>query len=263
MKPALLLLSSASIALTLSSLATAGNAAGAIHDRTIVSPRIVRIVGPPLSPAPTNLTVSKAGSGHLYLTWQGALGAQFFVKRWTGTSYTTIASTTQSYFTDGNLTDGVSYMYVVSQTINGIPGYNSTSVSQTPGLSSVPNPPGNIGWSNDGPVTVYSDAVPPGPISGNHYKLVKSYIGSALTATHGSSLYFDESCSTPATWEVVIYRPDGSASNVIDPVSAPTTYWNNWIGVPAIPAGYTLKLYFVAYAQQSYPMTNSRFELWW
>jgi Galactose oxidase, central domain len=89
----------------------------------------------PVTPAvPTNLTASAVGS-YAYLAWNISLGAtSYSVRRSlsTGGPYTTVTNVVGgTSYTDGALTNGITYYYVVSSTNSAGQSANSSEVSVT------------------------------------------------------------------------------------------------------------------------------------
>jgi GH35 family endo-1,4-beta-xylanase len=88
--------------------------------------------GPP--PAPTGLTAT-AGNAQVQLSWNASTGATGYnVKRATtsGGPYTTVATVSNTSFTNTGLTNGTTYFYVVSATNSNGESANSSQVSATP-----------------------------------------------------------------------------------------------------------------------------------
>jgi cellulose 1,4-beta-cellobiosidase len=84
--------------------------------------------------APTGLAAT-VGSGTVTLTWNAAAGATgYAVKRGSvsGGPYTTIATPAATSYTDGGLTNGSAYYYVVSASNSAGNSPNSSEVSATP-----------------------------------------------------------------------------------------------------------------------------------
>jgi len=85
-------------------------------------------------PAPTGLQ-AVAGNAQMSLSWTASTGAtSYHVKRSTtnGGPYTQIAAPTAANFTDGNLTNGTAYFYVVSAVNSAGESANSAQASATP-----------------------------------------------------------------------------------------------------------------------------------
>jgi hypothetical protein len=103
---------------------------------------------PLFSPAPTILLPVTINYGLVGLTWTTSAGATGYnVKRSTSSTngtYTIIASTTGTSYTDTNVLNGTTYYYVVSALNGGGEGPNSLEVSATPPIPPPPAP--IIGW---------------------------------------------------------------------------------------------------------------------
>ncbi len=91
-------------------------------------------------PTPAGLTATP-GNGQVTLTWSASSGAvSYNVERstTTGGPFTTVATPTGTSFTDTNVTNGVTYFYVVNAANLAGPSANSAQVSVEP-LASIPN----------------------------------------------------------------------------------------------------------------------------
>jgi autotransporter-associated beta strand protein len=89
---------------------------------------------------PTALTARANTSLRINLAWIGSFGASNFnVKRSTvhGGSYTTVASPSDANYTDGGLTNGVTYYYVVSAVNTN--GESANSLEATATVQAIPN----------------------------------------------------------------------------------------------------------------------------
>ncbi len=110
---------------------TAVNAGGESGNSTEVS----ATPAPPAPPVvPTALTAT-AGDQQVWLSWNASTGATSYrVKRATvaGGPYTPLASPSANSYTDGGLTNGIPYYYVVSAVGTGGESANSSEVSATP-----------------------------------------------------------------------------------------------------------------------------------
>ncbi len=125
--------------------------------------RVVVAVQQLYAPVPTTLTATLDSSLRIDLAWAGSFGAtRYHVKRSTthGGPYTTLASPTGTSYTDGALTNGVTYYYVVSAVNANGESYNSTEAGslaltvaggfESPIMSAGTfqyNPTGGGGWT--------------------------------------------------------------------------------------------------------------------
>jgi hypothetical protein len=124
----------------------------------------------PIPVAPTGLTAN-AGIAWVTLNWTapgGDVAQGYKVMRSTtsGGPYTTVASwndNTSTQYTDGNLTNGTKYYYVVSAINQSGTGGNSTEVSCTPVAASISLPTGwaskDIGTVNPADSVVYANNI--------------------------------------------------------------------------------------------------------
>jgi len=91
-------------------------------------------------PTPTGVTATP-GNDQVTLSWSASAGAvSYNVERSTtsGGPYTTVATPTATRFTDTNVTNGITYFYVVEAANLAGPSPNSVQVSATP-AGSIPN----------------------------------------------------------------------------------------------------------------------------
>ena len=165
---------------------------------------------PPPSPpaAPTILTVT-TNYGQVTLTWSTVVGATIYnVKRSpsSGGSYTTIASTTATSYTDTTVLNGTTYYYVVSASNAGGESPNSAEVSATPPWPPVPSP--QIGYV-DFPATA-------SPTYSSVFHQVSAYdfyndATIIIKGTPGSGTYYtvDGSIPTPSSSSVRSDYQDG------------------------------------------------------
>jgi len=89
----------------------------------------------PVPPAPPTNLVATAGNALVALTWSAsATATNYHVKRSlvSGGSYTTIASTAATIYTDAQVTNGITYYYVVSAVNSVGEGTNSAQTGATP-----------------------------------------------------------------------------------------------------------------------------------
>src|SRR5207248_2754204 len=101
--------------------------------------------GPPVAPSPPINVVATPSNAQVVLSWSASTGATSYnVKRSTtsGGPYTTIASPTTTGYTDGGLSNGTTYYYVVTAVNSGGESGNSTQVSATPQVGAPAAPTG-------------------------------------------------------------------------------------------------------------------------
>lgn len=85
-----------------------------------------------------------AGDSNVQLSWSSIENATSYnIKRSTtaGGPYTTIATSSAITYVDTDVTNGISYYYVVTAIVSGTESENSNEVSATPTVSTIPNPP--------------------------------------------------------------------------------------------------------------------------
>lgn len=123
---------------TLNGSATIGSApsgfAYAINTATAGQVKVIVTTTVPPPAAPTNL-IASAAANQISLTWSPVVTAtNYFIRRSNilGGTYTIIAATSATNFTDTNVVGGVPYYYVVSAINLGGEGSNSVEVSATP-----------------------------------------------------------------------------------------------------------------------------------
>ncbi len=144
------------------------------------------------------------GNGQVVLSWSPPLGAvSYNLKRATlsGGPYTTIANLTATNYTDANVTNGMTYYYVVSAVRSGGESANSSQTSATPQLPAPLPPtgltatPGNgqvvLTWTASSGATSYN--IEQSLVSGGSYVTIAitggvSYTNSGLT--NGVMYYF-------------------------------------------------------------------------
>jgi fibronectin type 3 domain-containing protein len=118
------------------------------------------------APAPPAAPVIAAtpGNGSVALTWTAVTGAvSYSVARsqTPGTGYATIGSvTTGTTFTDGNVTNGVTYYYVVTASNGSCSSVNSNEVSSSPACVPPAAPTGLTATPSNGSVTLKWTAAP-------------------------------------------------------------------------------------------------------
>ena len=175
---------------------------------------------PPLPPpAPTILLVT-TNIGQVTLTWSSVSGAtNYNVKRSTDIgsitngSFTTIASTTATTYTDTNVSGGVTYYYVVSALNAGGESANSAAVSATPPQPPVPDP--QIGYV-DFPSTanpIYSSVFHPVTSAGSTFN---NDVPIVILGTDGSQTFYNYS-NTPTATDV----PNPTTSSATAPTPPP------------------------------------------
>jgi hypothetical protein len=193
------------------------------------SPNSNQASATPCSPpaAPTGLS-SIAGNAQVSLSWGASSGAASYnVKRSTvsGGPYTTVASgVTLTSYSDGGLTNGTTYYYVVSAVNACGQSANSNQVSATP-LGAVSN-----GYAYRRAVTIDHTKVPntdqlnfPMLISGTYPYLATTSNGGNVTNANGYDIIFtsDASGNSPLAYE----RESYSVSNGVV---------NFWVQVPVV-----------------------------
>jgi hypothetical protein len=198
---------------------------------------------PPLRPPaiPTDLTAA-ATYGQVVLTWTASSGAtNYNVKRSTSTNAeTTIASTTNTTYTDTNVLDGTKYYYVVSALGAGGEGANSSEVSATPLFSP---PPTSLTVTNFdfGPVFL-TWSMSAGATS---YNVKRSTSTNGPFTTIGSpagTSYSDSNILYGTTYYYVVsaLNAGGEGSNSLEvsytprppPPPAPEIGWFDYEGIP-------------------------------
>jgi len=106
----------------------------------------VQVIGLFSPTAPTNLSAT-SGDAQVSLSWDPVTGTDSYtVKRadTTGGPYTTVASSiTETTYTDTDLTNGITYYYVVSATNSGGESADSNEASATP-QEAAPGAPANL-----------------------------------------------------------------------------------------------------------------------
>ncbi|PYG84980.1 hypothetical protein LY28_03438 [Ruminiclostridium sufflavum DSM 19573] len=106
--------------------------------------------------APTSL-IANSGNAEVILSWNKVNTATSYNVKRAGTSngdYTTIATTSTAIYTDNNVTNGITYYYVVSAVNAGGEGANSNEVSVTPQVAKPEAPTSLIANSGNSEVTL-------------------------------------------------------------------------------------------------------------
>jgi hypothetical protein len=207
---------------------------------------------PPAAPgAPTDLTAT-ANYGQVILTWSASVNAtNYYIKRSTssgGPTYTTIAATAGTSYTDTNVINGTTYYYVVSAVNIGGESPNSAEVSATPPVPPPPAP--RIGW----------------------YDYEGNWISGFFTKLHPVSVYVANNdlliAVDPNTNGVSTYYISGPTPLAGDPSltngSSPRDYQDGWppevppLQVTTVP-DLTIKAVNVNYTNISSPVVTARF----
>ena len=178
---------------------------------------------PPLPPpppaAPTNLTAT-AGYGQVVLTWTASSGCSsatnYNIKRSTSSgTETTIASTTNTTYTDTSVLDGTKYYYVVSALNSSGEGANSAEASATPLFSP---PPTNLAVTNSdfGPIFL-TWSMSAGATSYNVKRSTSSGTETTIGNTAGTS-YSDSNILYGTTYYYVVsaLNAGGEGSNSLE-----------------------------------------------
>ena len=183
-------------------------------------------------PAPVHLTAT-AGESRAVLSWDAVPGAStYHVKRSTtdGGPYTVVANVTSPGWTNGGLTSGIIYYYVVSA-LNAIgESPNSTQVSATP-LALPPSPTRLTATPGDGLIILGSDTVP-GVLS---YRLKRSVTNGgpyAVIANLASTAYTNVGLVNGTTYYYVVSAVNsvGESANSAQAFATPCA-------IPPAPAG--------------------------
>lgn len=155
-----------------------------------------------LPAAPANL-VGSGGNTQASLSWSAVTGASSYkVKRTTGSgsTFSTLATVPAGPYTDTGLTNGTTYIYVVTAVNATGESGNSNQISVTPqGIA--PSAPGSPSFSNIAPVsvTVNAPALPANSTSlnlqqklssaSNYVTVATGLAGSSATNVTGLSVY--------------------------------------------------------------------------
>lgn len=180
--------------------------------------------------APTNPSTT-AGDGQASLAWTGAPGsASYFIKRAlvSGGPYTQVATSTSAAVIDGDLTNNVTYYYVISaHNFYGESG-NSAEVSVTP--QPAPAPPGGFTASaSDGQIRLYWTASP----TATTYKLKRFNTGATAFTTvtlNGSTAYMDTTVTDGTTYFYVVTASNSSGESPSSMEVAATPYGPGTVG---------------------------------
>jgi hypothetical protein len=191
-------------------------------------PSVAKFVqlGNQLLAAPTNL-MATAGSGQVGLSWSASSGATSYnVKRSTtsGGPYTIVASPTTTSYTDGGLTNGTTYYYVVSAVNTAGESATSTQVSATPAspdfsVSATPSSQ-NVTQGNGTSYTV--NLVPSGgfvgtvglSVSGSPQGATATFNPTSITTSGSSTLSVSTLSSTPVgSYLLTITATSGSLTH--------------------------------------------------
>jgi hypothetical protein len=203
--------------------------------------KFVQVGAQPGVPAvPTNV-MATAANGQVTLSWSASSGATSYnVKRSTtsGGPYTTVASPSTTSYTDGGLTNGTTYYYVVSAVNTAGESANSTQVSATPAspdfsVSATPTSQ-NVAQGNGTSYTV--NLAPSGgfagtvglSVSGLPQGATATFNPTSITTSGSSTLSVSTLSSTPAgSYPLTITATSGSLTHtatVTLVVTAPSTF---------------------------------------
>ena len=187
---------------------------------------------------PTGLAAT-AGDAQVSLSWNSAARASSYnVKRSTtaGGPYTTVANVTSTAYTNTGLTNGTVYYYVVSAVNSGGESANSSQVSATPQVATVPGTPtgltasagdsqASLSWTASSGATSYN--VKRATSSGGPYTTVAS----GITATS----YTNTGLSSGTTYYYVVsaVNANGESANSSEASATPQGT------APAPPTGLT------------------------
>ena len=159
---------------------------------------------PPLPPAPPTILLVTTNIGQVTLTWSSISGAtNYNVKRSTDIgsitngSFTTIASTTATTYTDTNVSGGVTYYYVVSALNAGGESANSAAVSATPPQPPVPDPQiGYVDFPSTSTPFAYTSVFHPVTSAGQTFN---NDVHIVILGTDGSQTFYNYSDTNIAT----------------------------------------------------------------
>ncbi|MBI4659579.1 MAG: hypothetical protein HY735_12130 [Verrucomicrobia bacterium] len=179
----------------------------------------------PLPSTPTGLAITPlSGDPRINLSWASALGASgYYVKRWNGSTYALIGSTSGAYstsYTDVGLASGTAYYYTVS-------AYNSAGESANSSVGSAttaPSPPTNLSaYAGSGYVNL-SWSAPYGVYGYNVKRATTS--GGPFNTTIGTTFspsYSDYSVSPGTTYYYVVTAFSVSGAESYNSVQASGT----------------------------------------
>ena len=180
---------------------------GTVYDTEIYYDLLREATGtglPPIPPPPPTaptITLVTTNIGQVTLTWTPVSGAtNYNVKRSsypaTNGPFTTIATTTNTTYTDTTVMGGVTYYYVVSAVNAGGESPDSAIVSATPPLPPVPDPQiGYVTFPSTASPTYTSVFTPVSP--GFYYFNNDAYI--VVKGTAGTLTYYTSDGTTPST----------------------------------------------------------------
>ena len=197
---------------------------------------------PPLPPppaAPSGL-IATAGYGQVTLTWSANfIATSYNIKRYTSSGgEATIASTTDTSYTDTNIVDNTTYYYVVSSVNIAGEGQNSAEVSAVPQYSP---PPFNlsIASTNFGVINL-TWSTSPGATSYNLKRSI-STTGLVTIANTSATSYSDTNVSSGTTYYYAVSAVNAGGDNPINsaevsatapipPPAAPIIGWFDYEG---------------------------------
>jgi fibronectin type 3 domain-containing protein len=165
---------------------------------------------PPLPQPPSGLAATP-GNTQVALSWNASSGASSYnVKRATlsGGPYTTIASRTSTSYTDGGLTNGTAYFYVVSAVNSAGESGNSSQVSATP-QATAPAAPTNLSAKATKPGNInlrWTQSTTPGVTQNGIYRRTSSgsYSSTPTVTIPAATSYNDSGLSSRTSYCYVL-----------------------------------------------------------